>query len=84
LELFKLLHRLAKEQSMAVLVASHDLNLAASFADRLILLSQGRIVATGPAEQVLDPKILSQTYQIPIDRIDRPGKPPLVFPSFDR
>lgn len=82
MELFQLLHRLSKEQSMAVLVASHDLNLAAAFADRLVLLSQGRIIATGPAEQVLDPKILSETYQVPIDRIDRPGKPPLVFPGF--
>lgn len=82
--LFQLLHRLSKEQSMAVLVASHDLNLAAAFADRLILLSHGRIVSTGPADQVLDPKILSEIYQIPIDRIDRQGKPPLVFPKFNR
>lgn len=83
MDLFKLLHRLSKEQSMAVLVASHDLNLAAAFADRLVLISQGRIISSGPPDQVLDPKILSDTYQIPIERIDRLGKPPLVFPRFD-
>lgn len=83
LELSQLLHRLSRTQSMAVLVASHDLNLAASFADRLILLSAGRIAAAGTPDTVLDPQILSQVYQIPIDRIDRPGKAPLVFPQIN-
>lgn len=84
LELSQLLHRLSRRQSMAILIASHDLNLAASFADRLVLLSAGRVVGAGSPDHVLQPEILSEVYQIPIERIDRPGKSPLVFPKIDR
>jgi iron complex transport system ATP-binding protein len=65
-ELLQLLQRLSRDRSIAVLMASHDLNLAAAFADRLILLDNGSIAAAGPASQVLDPTILSRVYGLPI------------------
>ena len=48
-ELAELLRRLAQERGIGVLLASHDLNLAASFADRLILLNEGAVAAEGNA-----------------------------------
>lgn len=50
------------EMGRAVLVVLHDLNLVASLADEVILLSRGRIAARGDAAQVLEPKLLSEVY----------------------
>jgi iron complex transport system ATP-binding protein len=47
-----------------VLVVLHDLSLAAQFCDRLLLLQQGRSIATGAAVDVLTPALLQQVYQI--------------------
>ena len=80
-ELWRLLQSLAREKNIAILAASHDLNLSAAFADELLLLHEGKLVASGAPEQVLDPKTLSRVYELPIERLDRPGRPPVVFPN---
>jgi iron complex transport system ATP-binding protein len=48
----------------AALVVTHDINLAAQFADRLILMKQGRAVHTGTPEQVLQPQILQDVFEV--------------------
>ncbi|WP_348789812.1 heme ABC transporter ATP-binding protein [Leifsonia sp. NPDC080035] len=65
----------------AVLAVLHDLNLAATYADRIVLLSGGRVVATGDAETVLVPALLSGVYAHPVDVVEHPrtGRP-LVLP----
>jgi iron complex transport system ATP-binding protein len=81
-ELFTLLRKLAKEQSIGVLVASHDLNLAASHADRLILLDEGTVAALGDAQAVLDPELLSRVYGVRVERVERGnGAVPLIVPQ---
>jgi iron complex transport system ATP-binding protein len=82
-ELCALLRKLSREKQIAVLMASHDLNLAAGFSDRLMLLHDGTIVATGNASEVLQPELLARVYGVPIDRIERDGKSPIVFPIID-
>ena len=80
-ELSKLLHRLSRDRGVGVLLASHDLNVASSLCDRLILLDDGAVAAAGPADRVLDPDLLSRVYGVPMQRIDRgPGRPPAVLP----
>ena len=82
-ELSQLLAGLSRERRMAVLMASHDLNLAATSADRLVLLHQGSVAAHGAPADVLDPEILGNVYGIPMTRIDAPNAlKPLVFPEF--
>ena len=80
-ELLQLLRRLAREQGVGVLLASHDLNVAASLADRLILLDAGALAADGPPSDVLDPARLERVYGVAMDRIDRgPDRAPAVLP----
>jgi iron complex transport system ATP-binding protein len=79
--LWELLRRLARDRGLAILAASHDLNLSAAFADELLLLHEGRVAAAGPPADVLRPELLSAVYGLAIDRVDRPGKTPVVFPS---
>ncbi len=78
IELCQWLVRLARERNIAVLMALHDLNLAATYADRLLLMQQGRTVATGTPHDVLDPELLSRVYATPLDRIDHPSRPLIV------
>jgi iron complex transport system ATP-binding protein len=80
-DLWHLLRQLAREQNLAILAASHDLNLSAAFADELLLLHNGHLAAQGPPASVLDAALLSKVYDLPLDRLDRPGKTPVVFPS---
>jgi iron complex transport system ATP-binding protein len=77
-ELYELLRRLSRERGIGVLTASHDLNLAAGYSDRLILLNKGRIVAEGSSDDVLRAELLTQVYGVPMQRIDRAGKTPLI------
>jgi ABC-type cobalamin/Fe3+-siderophores transport system ATPase subunit len=78
LELAQLLRRWARDRGIGVLLASHDLNLAGMFADRLVLLHDGRVAAEGSVSDVLQPALLEKVYGVPMERIDRDGKPPVV------
>jgi iron complex transport system ATP-binding protein len=84
IELGKLLRQLASEQKIAVLMASHDVNLAGTFADRLILLSEGSVARSGPVSDVLDPVLLSRVYGVEMLRADvGPTSRALVYPNVE-
>jgi iron complex transport system ATP-binding protein len=71
------------ELGFAVLVVLHDLNLAASAADRLVLLSRGRIAAAGPPADVLQEGLLSEVYDCRVSIVPSTdhGRP-LVLPPY--
>ncbi|MDT4920669.1 MAG: cobalamin transport system ATP-binding protein, partial [Pseudonocardiales bacterium] len=58
----ELVDELRRERGLTVLSAMHDLTLAAQFADRLILLADGRIVAAGAPVEVLDEEVLGACF----------------------
>lgn len=64
-----------------VLLALHDLNLAAAFCDSLVVLHQGRQVAEGPPEQVLTPALLRRVYNIEATLLQHPrtGRPMIAY-----
>ncbi|MFN8635146.1 MAG: ABC transporter ATP-binding protein [Chloroflexota bacterium] len=64
LELLQLVRRLAEVRSMTVLIALHDLNLAARFVDRLVVLHQGRSFVDGPPREVLTEMLLRHVYGV--------------------
>lgn len=49
---------------LSVLASFHDLNLAAAFCDRLYVIAEGRMVASGTPEQVLTPELLLQVFGV--------------------
>lgn len=67
-----MLRRIAHDWPMAVVVASHDVNLAGRFGDQLVLLKAGRIVASGPPAEILRKEPLEETYGTKIELVD-PG-----------
>lgn len=66
----------------AVGIVVHDLDAAASYADRVVLMSKGRIRATGTPREVCTAELLSEVYATPIDVVDREGGI-RVFPRRD-
>ncbi|HEX9676061.1 MAG TPA: heme ABC transporter ATP-binding protein [Anaerolineales bacterium] len=71
-QVLRLVRELARERSLAVLLALHDLNLVARFADRVALLSNGEVGALGKPEQVLTPDGLAEVYGMRIHVMPHP------------
>ena len=65
MEILELIRALV-DQGLAGLVITHQLNLAARFADRIMLLSEGRVVADGPPRAVLRQDTLTGVFQWPV------------------
>ncbi len=80
--LVHLVGELAKSKSLAVLMVLHDLNLASLYADRVSLLVDGRIEATGTPEAVLTEEMLSRAYHVNVHIIPHPQYgTPLILPD---
>lgn len=67
LELLELLRALAADHGLAVLAVLHDLNHAAAFADRLVVLGEGRVLADGAPADVLDPRLVRTAFGVDAD-----------------
>lgn len=81
-ELGRLLKQLSRDSQIAVLTASHDLNLTGAVADRMILIDAGTVVAAGTPDEVLNPEMITKVYGLPMRRIDDPGQAtPLIWPQ---
>lgn len=68
----------------AVVVVLHDLTLAAAWADRVVLLAQGRTAAAGAPGEVLTGPVLSEVYGCPVEVFPHPRTgAPIVLPVRD-
>jgi iron complex transport system ATP-binding protein len=69
-------------EGCAVVVVLHDLSLAGAYADRIVLLSRGRVRAEGTPREVLTSALLTEVYAHPVEVIDHPLSPgPVVLPQ---
>lgn len=81
IDLLTRLRTIAHEQGTVLLVALHDLNLAARFSDRILILSRGRCVADGAARDVLSPELLADVWGITAElRHDPQTDQPYLIP----
>jgi iron complex transport system ATP-binding protein len=62
LDVYELLASEVREHGLACLVVMHDLNTAAQFADRVVLMKDGRVVAAGTVEAVMTWQTLKETF----------------------
>lgn len=80
--LLTLLRELVEEQDLAVIMALHDLNQVAGYADRVALLIQGNLHAVGEPKQVLTSENIETAYQTPIQVYDHPQTgAPFIIPK---
>lgn len=61
-QILRLVRTLRDEKKTAILASLHDLNQASTYADRIVLLSRGRVVATGTPKEVLTEAVLRSVF----------------------
>jgi iron complex transport system ATP-binding protein len=67
LEVAALLSQLNRDRGVTMVLATHDLNLAASLCDELVLLRDGRVLAHGAPADVLTAPLVNQLYDVEAD-----------------
>jgi cobalamin transport system ATP-binding protein len=61
------IRRLRDQRGLTVLAVLHDLNLAATFAPRVAVLDEGRVVADGPPGEVLSPELVARVFGVTVE-----------------
>ena len=72
IEIFDLIKRLNSEQELTSMIVSHDLNLAAEYCDRLILLKNGKAYKDGPPREVITEADIREVYEANVVVSDNP------------
>ncbi|MER6171583.1 ABC transporter ATP-binding protein [Streptosporangium sp. NPDC001681] len=81
IEVLELVRRLHGELGRTVVMVLHDLNLAARYADRLVAMRDGGVVAAGPPSEVLTEALLAEVFELDAKVIEDPvAGTPLVVP----
>lgn len=82
-ETFRLILDLCRAQGLAALAVVHDLTLAATFADRIAIMCEGVIVASGTPREVLRAETIERVYGVAVRVIEHPlsGRP-IVAPEY--
>ncbi|MFA6109717.1 MAG: ABC transporter ATP-binding protein [Candidatus Latescibacterota bacterium] len=84
-EVFDLLAQLNEEQGLTVVCVTHDLNFAAAYCGRVLLMSEGRARACGPPAEVVTESLISEVYGLPVQvEPAGPGGWPRVVPRSRR
>lgn len=76
-EVLRLIRDLVVERDLCVLIALHDINQAVRFADRVLILREGRLVASGPPGEVVTVELLRTVYGVEA-RIERCSRGQMV------
>ena len=81
-ETIRLLHSLSRD-GMTVMAALHDLNHAATVADHVVILNEGRVCAAGAVRDVLTAEMIATVWGITLEVVQRAGsdRPLVVFPT---
>jgi len=78
-DVLELVDQLRRDRGLTVLSTMHDLSIAGEYADRMVLLAHGRVVATGPPRAVLTEALLGEHYRARVRVLDG-AQGPLVVP----
>ena len=83
-ETLALVRAMATTDGIAVLAVVHDLALAAAFADRITLMADGDVLASGTPAHVLRPELIRRAYGVDVRVVtDAATGRPLVLPDYD-
>ena len=83
ISLLEMIRGLTHRKRLGAIIATHDLNLAAEFADRMLLLKNGQLVAGGRPSEVMSVPLLNDVFDVSllIDRHPRSGNPRVSWES---
>lgn len=82
IEIMKLLKAIHRKENKTVLIVSHNLNLAANYAERLIFLKEGKVLASGTPELLMQKETLKELFAIELDIMQNPHtrRPNIIYP----
>ena len=79
-ELLRRLRQLADENRYTVVVVTHELNLAAEFSDRIVLLQKGKCLRVGTPAEVYQRELLEEVFEAPLEvEIRSSGRPSVIL-----
>lgn len=78
MEVFELLADLVRAEGLAGLIITHHVNLAARYADRLVILHRGSVRAAGPPATALTREVLEEVFAWPVEVTSWRGVPQYV------
>ncbi len=82
IELLDIVWELNRDHGRTVVMVMHDLNLATRYADHLIAMKRGKVIAEGPPEQIVTPDLIKQVFDIDAKVIIDPlTGTPLTIPT---
>jgi iron complex transport system ATP-binding protein len=64
--IYQILKEQQKNHDLTVIIVTHDINLAAQYCDRMVLLYQGKIISDGKPDEVLKFKVLQNTFGVKV------------------
>jgi iron complex transport system ATP-binding protein len=76
--------RMVGQLGVTTVIVLHDLNLAARYCTKLVLLNAGRVVVAGTPDEVLTPDTLHRVYGVHVERVTVSGCLQLVFGPLDQ
>ena len=79
LEVTHMLKRLSVERGILVIMICHDLNLAAKYADTVIMLKEGRIFAMGTVDETMTRDNISSVYGVDCEIVEDQGRPHIIL-----
>lgn len=79
LDVTKMLKRLSEEKGILIVMISHDINIAAKFADKVILMFQGRIFDVGTPKEVITEDNLRSVYGVTSEIVYDDGRPHVIL-----
>jgi len=82
-EIMALLRGIVRASGKGILLISHNLNLGANFADRMVFLAGGRVLGSGTPEEMMRPGPLRELFGLELQTMLNPasGKPNLLYPG---
>jgi iron complex transport system ATP-binding protein len=79
-QVLELVDELRVKRGLTVVSTMHDLTLAGQYADRLLLVDRGRLVAAGSPDDVLTRSLITEHYGAEVALVDAPGSGFVVVP----
>ncbi|HNX09596.1 MAG TPA: ABC transporter ATP-binding protein [Methanothrix sp.] len=80
LEVVEIIREKVMEKSISAIMAVHDLNLAAKYTDRIVMMKDGKVFATGTPESVLTTENIRAVYGVVAEVIKNNGNSPHIVP----
>jgi len=78
LDVMGIIKTIVREKRIAAIMAIHDLNLAARYADKIIMMNSGKVFSAGDPVSVLTPENIKHVYGVESEVMDKRGRPHII------